>query len=211
MHNRICNVEKCNRKSDALGMCNMHYQRHHYGKPIDPPAKIEYGTCTTDGCTKVTRSRYSPLCAMHYHRQYRHGSASITATETDVTASHGRRYKTKYAARHPLASKHGIVYVHRMVLFDAIGYGPHPCHWCHVPLNWTAKGEPDAIHVDHLNDIGDDNRIENLAVSCAGCNSARGAQHRHEALKVAGFWSQHDTIARLAKGRANRVNETVVA
>lgn len=211
MHNRICNVEKCNRSSASLGMCNMHYQRHHNGKPLNPPPKIEYGTCTVDGCDKGTRTRYSPLCPMHYHRQYRHGSTGVVATGSDVTASKGRRYKTKHAPKHPLASKHGVVYVHRMVLFDAIGEGPHPCHWCKTPLSWKPKGEPDAIHVDHLNDVGDDNRVENLVASCNSCNTARGAQHRHAALKQAGFWSNHDTIARLGNGRVNRVDESVAA
>lgn len=163
-------------------------------------------TCTLDGCEKPGRSGSASLCPMHYHRQYRHGDVNRVANEAGITASLGRRYRTKHAPTHPLASKHGVVYVHRMVLFDAIGRGPHACHWCGTEVEWARKGDPRELQPDHLNGDGADNRIENLVPACRRCNTARGGQARHDALRAAGWWSGNDTIAALKNGgRAPRV------
>lgn len=164
--------------------------------------------CSLDYCDKPARSNGPSMCPMHYHRQYRHGTPEMLATESGITVSHGRRYKTKYNPTHPLASKHGIVYVHRMVLFDAIGYGPHACHWCKRPIDWAAKGDPNELQPDHLNGLGDDNALENLVPSCRGCNVARALQARSAALREAGYWSGNDTVAHL-KGTQRR--EPIVA
>jgi hypothetical protein len=77
---------------------------------------------------------------------------------------------------HPLAGPTGNLFEHRKVLYDAIGPGPHPCHWnplshCeNTALEW---GGLHGINVDHLNDTPDDNRLENLVVSCLRCNWGR--------------------------------------
>jgi len=208
MSNRTCNVDKCNKPGTALGMCNLHYQRYINGRPLVQEAKPVYAYCTVDGCTLPTRSKHASMCMKHYHRQYRHGNADAVATRSNISVSHGRRYKTKYNPRHPLASKHGIVYVHRMVLFDAIGYGPHPCHWCKTPVNWGPKGSPDELQPDHLNGYGDDNEIDNLVPSCRSCNIARAGQARSAALRQAGWWSEHDTIAALrTQSRKSKVED----
>lgn len=158
-------------------------------------------TCTIDDCEKPSRNkRGGAMCKMHYHRWYRHGDVNKVAHKSDVSASLGRRYKTKHMPSHPLASKHGIVYVHRQVLFDAIGVGPHTCHWCGVLVEWVGKCEPNELQPDHLNGDGADNRIENLVPSCRTCNTTRGGQARAQALRAAGWWSSHDTIDRLASG-----------
>lgn len=159
--------------------------------------------CTIEGCDKAPRSRLAELCAMHYHRIYRHGSPDKQARSSGISVSNGRRYKTKYNPKHPLASKHGIVYAHRMVLFDAIGYGPHSCHWCGGEIDWKPKGQPGELQPDHLNNMGDDNRLENLVPACRGCNVARAQQARSQALRANGWWSGNDTIAHL-KGASRR-------
>lgn len=63
---------------------------------------------------------------------------------------------------------------HRVVLYDAIGSWPHPCHWCGQLLDWLAVGLP-LLVVDHLNGQKSDNRRENLVPSCHKCNLMRGA------------------------------------
>lgn len=144
---------------------------------------------------------------MHYHRWYRHGSVDKVATRTEVTASLGRRYRFRYAPGHPLAGKNGKVYEHRFVLFEEIGPGPHSCHWCGTEVDWLPKGDPRELQPDHLNNDGADNRIENLVPACRGCNTARGTQRRHDALREAGWWSNHDTIAELKSGgRCKRID-----
>jgi hypothetical protein len=141
---------------------------------------------------------------MHYHRQYRHGSTDAHAPTSGLTASHGRRYKRIYRPNHPLANKNGALYTHRAVLYDTIGPGPHPCHWCTEPINWLPRGADGAIEVDHLNDIGDDNRPENLVPSCGPCNTGRAGHRRHQALRTAGYWSEHDTVAQLRNADRQR-------
>jgi hypothetical protein len=161
------------------------------------PQENPLNLCTLDGCQKKARSKGSKLCAMHYHRQYRHGDASKVATR-EASVSNGRRYRTMTSHGHPLAKAHGKVYVHRAVLYDTIGPGSHSCHWCGTSIEWfKEKSDPALIHVDHLNNIGDDNRPENLVPSCRTCNGLRGLQRRAEALRRAGWWSVNDTIAAL--------------
>ena len=151
-------------------------------------------------CGKPARSKRADYCGMHYHRLYRHGRLDAQANVEGVSVSNGRRYRRRRAHGHPLADASGNVYVHRAVLYDSIGPGPHACHWCAAEVDWLPRGDPAAIHVDHLNDMGDDNRPENLAPSCATCNSTRGMQARHDALVEAGWWSVNDTVAALRNG-----------
>lgn len=162
---------------------------------------MTYRTCTIEGCSKPARSAKADLCSMHYHRQYRHGDPQRTARGAGVTASKGRRYRTEYRPEHPLAMANGKVYAHRAALYDKIGAGSHSCHWCGASVQWDAtRGDADCLNVDHLNGVGDDNRAENLVPSCPACNTTRGSQARSDALRAAGWWSGHDTIAALSKG-----------
>ena len=168
-------------------------------------------TCTIDGCGKPARSGVASLCPMHYHRQYRHGDVDRVSSKA-ASVSHGRRYKRCVAKGHPLATNESsLVYVHRKVLFDHIGDGVHSCHWCGTDIEWFLdKEHPRSIHVDHLNNIGDDNRVENLVPSCRRCNGARGSQRRADALRAQGFWSVNDTISGLrdpAMRRRARVDD----
>lgn len=94
----------------------------------------------------------------------------------------------------------GRAYEHRVVLYDAIGPGPHECHWCGTRIDWLVKGDPANLLPDHLNGDGSDNRIDNLVPSCMPCNSARGSQARSDALRDAGWWSNNDTVAQLRSG-----------
>jgi hypothetical protein len=61
-----------------------------------------------------------------------------------------------------------------MVLYDAIGPGPHACHWrCgRTDLDW---GGIRGTHVDHVNGDPSDNQRENLVPSCQSCNKSRAA------------------------------------
>jgi hypothetical protein len=71
-------------------------------------------------------------------------------------------------------------------------------------VRWdAAKSEPDRLTVDHLNGISDDNRRENLVPSCGRCNTLRAQQAKASALRAAGWWSNHDTVAK--QGRSPRV------
>lgn len=138
---------------------------------------------------------------MHYHRWYRHGTVEKVATNLSTVRRVGK-YKITELPNHPVAAPCGKAYVHRVVLYDAIGGGAHPCHWCQMPVTWDLPStDPLGLQVDHLNNTRDDNRIENLVPSCLDCNVGRGAKRRHEALVADGYWSNNDTVAKLKAGR----------
>lgn len=77
---------------------------------------------------------------------------------------------------HPLA-RAGWVAEHRMVLFDAIGPGPHLCHWCGCEVVWGKN-----LHADHLDHARANNTPENLVAACGACNSTRWKPGPHPAL-----------------------------
>jgi hypothetical protein len=87
---------------------------------------------------------------------------------------------------HPLVSpgSQPKVLVHRLVLYNKIGPGPHPCHWCGKPVDWVVgkfqtKGAfKDALIADHLDDDGKNNDPSNLVPSCHGCNIHRTGNER---------------------------------
>jgi hypothetical protein len=92
---------------------------------------------------------------------------------------HGKLWITTqgYAAlaqvSHPTAGSNGHTYLHRKVLYDAIGPGDHPCHWCETIVEWFAKGERKLV-VDHLDNDKLNNERSNLVASCHRCNATRG-------------------------------------
>lgn len=80
-----------------------------------------------------------------------------------------------YVADHPLANVNSQVPEHRLILYEAIGPGEHPCHWCQKPVLWTTKLllKNDHLVVDHLDCDWRNNDIANLVPSCSLCNSLR--------------------------------------
>lgn len=160
-------------------------------------------TCIIEGCGKPARSAKADWCGMHYHRWYRHGDVHRVAK--GIRTSKGRRYTSTIVRGHPLAHADGKVYDHRRVLYDRLGPGTHECFWCGTELGWYPRGTPGSLQTDHLNGDGGDNRSENLVASCGSCNTSRGQQERHDALRRLGWWSSNDTIAQLEDGRAPRV------
>lgn len=150
--------------------------------------------CVIDNCDNPARSPGQALCKMHYHRRYRHGSVDKVAT--GMRTGSGRRYRLITCTGHPMAQANGRGYEHRVVLYDVIGPGPHDCHWCGRSVDWLPHGHPDALQPDHLNGFGDDNDPVNLVPSCPRCNAGRAVQHRAAALRDAGWWAGHDTVAR---------------
>lgn len=74
---------------------------------------------------------------------------------------------------HPLATPgNRKAQQHRLLLWEEIGPGPHPCYHCGSPVDWipgsyTAQG---SLVVDHLDRNPRNNDLSNLKPSCQTCN-----------------------------------------
>jgi hypothetical protein len=104
------------------------------------------------------------------------------------------KHRMRAAGGHPIAPPSGVVAVARLVLYDKIGPGAHPCHWCERTVRWVAggPGAPGALLVDHLDHDATNDTPENLVPSCIGCNGHRrrkGDSPRLAADELTMIWS----------------------
>ncbi|WP_293862440.1 hypothetical protein [uncultured Alsobacter sp.] len=139
--------------------------------------EAQHPACSVAGCDRPARNRSVLVCEAHYYLKARTGRAEKISRKGRGDSPNP--YTMIHRPGHPLADKRGNVREHRVVLFEAIGYGPHACRWCGAEVDWmvSARG-PDktvgALEVDHLDGDKAHNAIENLVPSCHRCNGARG-------------------------------------
>lgn len=137
-----------------------------------------YKQCSVDGCCKPANRVVAGLCEMHYTRQRRNGSLDKVDVVIPGELVHAAGYLLVYAPDHALRrGSSPRVYEHRKVFYDAHGAGPFSCHVCGSTVTW---GD---MHVDHLNDVVTDNRLENLAPACPTCNQKRGHHKVKRSMK----------------------------
>lgn len=125
--------------------------------------------CGTCGVTFMTKRAYvvkgrGKFCSMAC-------SVAARGQRKDDIAHRMRR-----APNHPIAPPSGIAAISRMALYDSIGPGPHPCHWCQIPVDWKLGAgvrDPLALLVDHLDHDPTNDDLSNLVPSCNPCNSHR--------------------------------------
>jgi HNH endonuclease len=130
--------------------------------------------CQIPGCTKRRKAR--GLCDMHVTRLYRHGDPQHGASRKGKGYIHENGYIQVGRKGHPLAiGDRQNVPLHRAILYDAIGPGPHGCHWCGVLIAWTPTAEMSRLVVDHLDENKLNNARSNLVQSCQPCNVSRRA------------------------------------
>lgn len=173
------------------------------GKDFEPPhsftrycSKACFGlsqvkppeSCSIPGCSNLWNDPASRgvggMCMKHWRRMQRHGDPDATLNPrmeeraqlvTEPRRALARRtYRTVMLPSHPLANKSGKVAVHRMVLFDRIGGGCHPCHWCGVAVSWNAPARTSmGLVADHIDGNRHNNDPANIVAACQRCNVTR--------------------------------------
>lgn len=104
-------------------------------------------------------------------------------------------HRLRTAKGHPLTPSSGIVAVARLVLYDEIGPGSHPCHWCGETVRWIVGGgptTPGSLLADHVDHDPTNDAPENLVPSCNQCNShrtRRGGRTPIQADDLTVMWS----------------------
>lgn len=85
-------------------------------------------------------------------------------------------YVVIYDRAHLLAHPTGRIGLHIVVLYEKIGPGAHPCHWCRKLVIWlpSQAGRKNRLVPDHVDGNPQNNAPENLVPSCSGCNIRRG-------------------------------------
>ena len=122
--------------------------------------------CTVTDCDRKPTAL--GLCQLHYMRYRRHGDTS-NLKEGYVRKVHN--YQEAWDPKHILAKANGRVAVHRVVLFDKIGYGPHLCSIGNEHINWRY-----GLETDHIDNDVENNTPENVRAVCKSCNLARRAK-----------------------------------
>lgn len=164
---RVCPVCGNEFQSAAKKFCSRQCSAESRRKPQVP--------CSIDDCESPVFAR--GICAKHYARVVRHGSPdAVTLPQRKEVL---KSYRMLHKQVHPLADAIGDVYEHRVVLYDAIGDGEHPCHWCGRLVAWHAEEPRDRLVVDHVDEIKYNNDLTNLVPSCVRCNSLRLGHYKH--------------------------------
>jgi len=78
---------------------------------------------------------------------------------------------------HPLSMANGCVYEHRKVVYDRYGETLPPCEKCGKEVTWKTA------HIDHIDEVVDNNADSNLRVLCRACNVMRSRVHIPEHTK----------------------------
>lgn len=126
--------------------------------------------CMINGCAKPARSSGATLCEMHYYRVRRTGKSKLTERTRSL---HSNGYVRIKAYGHPVSWDSGWAYEHRVKFYDHCGGHVSHCELCGYGIDWGS------CHIDHINEIKTDNRLENLRPLCAACNMTRnGAKDR---------------------------------
>lgn len=160
--------------------------------------------CCVSDCSSPANRVAAKMCEKHYARQRRRGTTEKYKRKHIIKHSQG--YLLVAADDHPLMRGRpsgSRVYQHRIVFHDAHGGGSHECNWCGVSVDF-----PD-MHVDHLNAIRSDNRIENLVASCPRCNMDRGFEKMKQTMQARGINIEHNGVTKHISEWASDIGITV--
>lgn len=154
-----CSVCGARSRAVTASLCNAHYTLERNRKA---------GVCVVRKCTLPAVRIGHGLCEKHYGRMRR--GAPLDADRPVIGRYvQGAGYIKLLRRDHPMADVKGQAFEHRVVLYDSREGVDPDCYWCGKNLTWKTTV------VDHLNEVKDDNRPENLVPACNDCNRARGA------------------------------------
>lgn len=88
-------------------------------------------------------------------------------------------YRSVYVpVDHPLSNGHCKIQVHRLVLWEKIGPGAHPCSYCGITVRWMPGAGPrrGALVADHVDRDPTNNDPANIVASCQPCNMRNSAR-----------------------------------
>lgn len=164
----------------SLGIPPSTVYRWAAGSPSVPSVQRAYkqanrAPCSVDACDGPLYAK--GYCVLHYSRMREGkpiGDGTRLKREWGTGGLNAYGYLVVNRPSHPLATSQGKLLAHRGVLYDAIGEGPHPCHWCGKLLPWQGYSAAHCINVDHLDFDRLNNKRENLVPSCLDCNTKRG-------------------------------------
>ncbi|WKZ94087.1 HNH endonuclease signature motif containing protein [Chimaeribacter arupi] len=129
--------------------------------------------CKVEGCDR--ECKHYPrkgICQMHYFRMMRYGTYELTKPGKRKERTHNSKgYQMLHLPHHPLAMANGSVYEHRKVVYDRHGEKLPPCEKCGTFVNWKT------VHIDHKDEVVNNNEAENLRVLCRSCNVMRSRVH----------------------------------
>lgn len=193
---RLCNFEECEKTATTKGLCGSHYNQQHAGKPLKPLRARRTAVYTKDGL-KVCRTcgeAKNPIegfykmsgsncrkCHGDQCKDYRSDKKDFIK-EIRIAwrkENEGHRYVEETSGyenwigfNHPIANPSGITRYHRIVLFDKIGPGEHPCFHCGKLVTWETSypSNLNGLVVDHLDWDKSNNHPDNLVPSCNSCN-----------------------------------------
>jgi hypothetical protein len=131
--------------------------------------------CRVEDCDRVTT--HGTLCSRHQHRLARYGDLDVDRSAPNEGWVSSNGYPNLAAHGHPLRRQNRVA-VGRLVLYEKIGPGTHPCTWCDRPLEWGANLRAARVNGDRA-----DSSPENLVAACASCileRSRRGETRMKE-------------------------------
>lgn len=160
-----CSAQNCVQPTLFRGLCRRHYRAWLSSRGL---------TCRVKGCDNPFYAR--GCCVMHYERLRSFGAPGgperlIGPSGAGSIGRYG--YRILRRTGHPLARAQGKVFEHRLVLYERIGPGRHPCHWCSATVSWDRKPGTAALVADHLDGDRLNNDPTNMVPACIPCNTHR--------------------------------------